>query len=60
MARTDKTLSELASENNALKREVEQLKNRLIKMQKIFEKQHEEIRELKLKAGARFVGAHRK
>lgn len=51
--------SELLAENKILKTEIVNLNKRLEKMQKIFERHHAEIRELKLKAGATRVGCHR-
>ena len=52
-------IGELKAENTLLKRELSKLKNRLEKMQNTFAKQHEELRTLRVKAGAKRVGPYK-
>lgn len=52
-------LEDLKVENTFLKRELSDLKKRLEKMQNSFAKQHEEIRKLRLEAGAKRVGPYK-
>ena len=52
-------IKELKHENNALRKEINSLRYRLEKMQKSFAKQHEELRELRIKLGARKIGPHK-
>lgn len=56
---SNEELEELKAENTFLKRELTKLESRLEKMQKAFTKQHEEIRALRIKAGARKVGPYK-
>ena len=48
----------LRHENNHLKKELHSLNTRLETLQNTIKKQHETIRELKLKAGAHHVGPY--
>lgn len=52
-------IENLKTENTFLKRELSKLEKRLEKMQKSFAKQHGEIRELRIKAGAKRVGPYK-
>ena len=56
---SNEEIEELKVENTLLKRELSKLKNRLEKMQNTFAKQHEEIRKLRLEAGAKRVGPYK-
>lgn len=52
-------IENLKVENTSLKRSIVSLEKRLEKMQNMFAKQHEEIRKLRIEAGARKIGPHK-
>lgn len=52
-------IEDLKLENISLKRALSKLEKRLEKMQNTFAKQHEEIRKLRLEAGAKRVGPYK-
>lgn len=56
---SNEEIEELKVENVSLKRALSKLEKRLEKMQKSFAKQHEEMRELRLKVGAKRVGPYK-
>lgn len=53
MENNNDKIYELTSENNALKREITDLKRRLVRMQTAFQREHEEIHKLQTKLGTR-------
>lgn len=52
-------VEDLKTENIYLKRRIFDLETRLERMQKSFTRQHEEMRELRIKAGAKRVGPYK-